>query len=56
MEASLGTTKGIIVTKRRTGQICVLDRSLPTHVEKGFKGNGFNEGLSSSVKLPGFKS
>lgn len=38
-------------------QICVSDRSLPNHVQKGLTGVGVSDGLTgTSSKLPGFKS
>lgn len=56
MQAGLGATE--VITKRRPDQICILDRSLPHHVQKGFKHNGFSDGLvvvSSCLGLnPGF--
>lgn len=49
MQAGLGTTEQTPL--ERPGRICVLHRSLTNCVEKGFKGDGFSDGL-----VPGFKS
>lgn len=49
MQAGIGTTEGI--TKKKSCQFYVLDRSLQNCVEKGFKGNRFSDGL---VLVSGF--